>query len=226
MGIVIKLTGRVFNSEELVSKYADIIAEEAGKGVVVVTGGGDVAWRYIEMARKLTGREAAADMLGIWASRLNALLMMYTLLARGVNVYLSIPETLQELGKAYSSSKVIVMGGLQPGQSTTMVSVLAAEYLGIGTVVNCSNIDALYTDDPSKNPNAVKIWRAKLSEVEGILSREGVRSFAGTYELIDEWALQIMRRSNVSMVILDGRDPGKLIKYLRYGDIDGTLITP
>ncbi|WP_291767424.1 UMP kinase [Caldivirga sp. UBA161] len=226
MGIVIKLTGRVFNSDELINRYADIIAEVANRGIVIVTGGGDVARRYIEVARKLTGREAAADMLGIWASRLNAMLMMYTLLAKGVNVYLSIPETLQELGKAYSSSKVIVMGGLQPGQSTTMVSVLAAEYLGINTVVNCSNIDALYTDDPSKNPNAARIERARLSEVEGILSKEGVRSFAGTYELIDEWALQIMRRSGISMIILDGKDPGKLTKYLKYSTIDGTLITP
>lgn len=226
MGIVIKLTGRVFNSEELINKYADVIAEEANGGIVIVTGGGDVARKYIEMARKLTGREAAADMLGILASRLNAMLMMYTLLNKGVNVYLGVPETLQELGKAYSSSKVIVMGGLQPGQSTTMVSVLAAEYLGISTVVNCSNIDALYTDDPSKNPNAVRIEKAKLSEVENILSREGVRSLAGTYELIDEWALQIMKRSNISMIIMDGKDPGKLTRYLKYGTIDGTLITP
>lgn len=227
MRIVIKLTGRVFNNEELVRRYVEIIAKESSRGnIVVVAGGGDAARRYIEMTRKLTGNESMADMIGIYASRLNARLMMYALLAKGVNVYPSIPETLEELGKAYSVSNVVVMGGLQPGQSTTMVSVLAAEYLNVNTVVNCSNIDALYTDDPTRNPNATKISKASLSEVESILRKEGARSFAGTYELIDEWALRIMRRSGISMVILDGKDPERLIRYLTDGSVEGTLITP
>jgi uridylate kinase len=227
MGIVVKLTGRVFNSEELIERYVDVVAGESNSNkVVVVTGGGDVARRYIEAARRLTRNESAADMIGIWASRLNAWLMVYALHSRGINVHLGVPETLDELGRAYSTSRVVVMGGLQPGQSTTMVSVLAAEYLGIGTVVNCSNVDALYTDDPFKNPNATRISRARISDVEAILHREGVRAFAGTYELIDEWALGIMRRSGISMVIIDGKDPSRLAKYLNNGEVEGTLITP
>lgn len=224
---MVKLSGRIFNDVELIRKYIDIVGEESKKRkIVLVSGGGDVARRYISILRSLGGNEAAADMLGIAASRLNAMLMVYSLLDRGIDVYPLVPESLSELAKAFYTHRVVVMGGLQPGQSTTMVSVLAAEYLRISVVANCSNIDALYTDDPSKNPNATRISKATVDYVSELLKKEGVRALAGTYELIDEWALSIMKRSRISMIILDGKDPVRLSRYLENGEVMGTVISP
>lgn len=225
MSLVIKLTGRVFNDVELVRRYAQAISGFKGK-VVVVAGGGDFARRYIEAARALTGNESLADTVGIMVSRINALILAYTMRRFRSDVYLGVPESLRELGEAYSSSNVVVMGGLQPGQSTTMVAVLAAEYLGIDTVVNCSNIDALYTDDPRRNPSAKPIREATVDEVLEILRREGGRAMAGTYDLIDEWALAIMKRAGLKMIIIDGKDPSRLESYLSRGVFEGTLIKP
>ena len=50
--------------------------------------------------------------------------------------------------------QVLVAAGWKPGFSTDNDAVLLAEKFGADTVVNLSNIEKVYTDDPRKNPDA------------------------------------------------------------------------
>ncbi|WP_188596212.1 UMP kinase [Thermocladium modestius] len=225
--ITIKMSGRIFNSVDIISRYIDIIlaAKERGMRLAIVTGGGDTARRYIEAGRQLSLSEAANDMLGIGASRLNALLLIYAINARGGTVHPRVVTSLEEAGEAWLDSGLVVMGGLQPGQSTTMVSTLVSEYLGIRKILNCANVDGLYESDPAKDPKAKKIRRATIDEAEKILERSA-EVVAGTYELIDRWALSIMKRSGISMQIIDGRSPEMLEAALSGRDDVGSIIVP
>lgn len=225
--ITIKMSGRIFNSVTTISRYVDIIlaAKRRGMRLAIVTGGGDTARRYIEAGRQLSLSEAANDMLGIGASRLNALLLIYAINAKGGAAYPRVATSLEEAGEAWLDSGLVVMGGLQPGQSTTMVSTLVSEYLGIHSILNCANVDGLYESDPAKDPKAKKIRRATIGEVEKILERSA-EVVAGTYELIDRWALSIMRRSNITMQIIDGRSPEMLESALTGRDDVGSIIVP
>ncbi len=229
--ITIKMSGRIFNSVDIISRYIDIILaakERGGMRLAIVTGGGDTARRYIEAGRQLSLSEAANDMLGIGgASRLNALLLIYAINARGGGtVHPRVVTSLEEAGEAWLDSGLVVMGGLQPGQSTTMVSTLVSEYLGgIRKILNCANVDGLYESDPAKDPKAKKIRRATIDEAEKILERSA-EVVAGTYELIDRWALSIMKRSGISMQIIDGRSPEMLEAALSGRDDVGSIIVP
>lgn len=225
--ITIKMSGRIFNSVTTISRYVDIIlaAKERGMRLAIVTGGGDTARRYIEAGRQLSLSEAANDMLGIEASRLNALLLIYAINARGGAAHPRVVTSLEEAGEAWLERGLVVMGGLQPGQSTTMVSTLVSEYLGIRKILNCANVDGLYESDPAKDPNAKKIRRATIGEAEKILEHSA-EVVAGTYELIDRWALSIMRRSNITMQIIDGRNPEMLEAALAGRDDVGSIIIP
>ncbi|MEM2291903.1 MAG: UMP kinase, partial [Nitrososphaerota archaeon] len=62
-----------------------------------------------------------------------------------------------------------------------------------------------------------------LSRLEEIL-RESSHA-AGEYKLIDQLALKVLKRSGVTVLVIDGRKPENLEKALA-GEIIGTLVTP
>src|SRR2546428_8801161 len=92
------------------------------------------------------------------------------------------------------------MGGLQPGQSTNAVATLAAEITRAKVLVNATDVDGVYTEDPKKNPRA-KLLRTihvgKLLE----LAMAG-RVFAGRYELLDPLSVKILERSKITTKVV------------------------
>ncbi|MFN7106016.1 MAG: UMP kinase [Pyrobaculum sp.] len=215
--IVIKLTGRIFDEEELVLKYADVIRTITVKKVAVVTGGGNIARRYITAARRGGASNTFQDLLGIYASRLNALLLASLLR----DVYPGVPRDLEEFLKAWHSYKVVVTGGFQPGQSTATVSALVAEAVGASILINAANIDAVYDDDPRKNPNARKLPKLTYDQFESVI-RAG--SLPGSYELMDVWSVSILKRSCISTYIFNYRRPERIEAVLR-GENPGSVIS-
>ncbi len=217
--IAIKLTGRIFDDRALVKEYAAIL-RSLDERAVIITGGGSTARTYIEVARELGAGNYTLDLIGIEASRLNAWLMIAGL---GDEAYPKPAESLAELLAALSYKRKVVMGGLQPGQSTATVAALAAEAVGARALINCANIDGIYDDDPRRNPNARRIPVVKASELAAILRSNAL---PGTYELADLWSLEILKRSKIPMYVVDGRRPGLLLEILRGGSNPGSLVLP
>ncbi len=120
MRAVVKLGGALFRREPNVTALRDMgkvlgVFVEEGNQLVVVAGGGENARMYIATARKLGGDESTCDLLGIQLTRANAELLR---LAIGLTASSKIPTTLSDLPHLAGSGKAVVMGGLQPGQST------------------------------------------------------------------------------------------------------------
>lgn len=211
---MLKLGGFAFDPEipsGKIEQYAKVIAAFSRKNqLAVVTGGGVIARKYIAAARALGGSETVCDQIGIHVSRLNARLLGTAL---GTSAFPDIPDRLEDLAASTITGLVVVMGGLQPGQSTNAVAALAAEVMHADLLVTATNVDGVYTADPRKDPRARKLDEVTPEELMKILASEGIR--AGEYALMDPIAVRIIQRSRIPAVVIDGRDPSNLDRAFR-----------
>jgi len=198
--IVIKLSGRVFGDDAAgeVKKYARMLLE-LGSQVqpVVVAGGGKVARNYIDIARGFGSDEASLDIIGIEVSRLNARLLIAAL---GDDAYPSVPMDLEQVSKAAVSSKIIVTGGLHPGQSTNATAALIAEKVKAKMFLNATDVDGIYDSDPNKNKGAKLFKEITVKKCLELLGSEN--SAAGSYDLMDIVALKVIERSKIPTIVL------------------------
>lgn len=224
MKAVLKLGGFAFESELSGSKlrgYVKALREFSRRNrLVIVTGGGSIARRYIAAARELGASEFVCDQIGIHVSRLNARLLATGL---GESAFPEIPKSPDGMVESMGSDLIVVMGGLQPGQSTNAVAALAAEAMRADLLVNATDVDGVYTADPRKDPNAKKLEEVTPEKLMAILSTGGIR--AGEYDLMDPLAIRIIQRSRLPAVIVDGRNPSNVEKAM-HGKRIGTRIVP
>ncbi|MFI5448885.1 MAG: UMP kinase [Candidatus Bathyarchaeia archaeon] len=222
MKTVLKVGGFAFSEsrqESLVQQYVDLLKQLSKEHqLIVIAGGGAIARIYINAARKMGVPESLCDQLGIIVSRLNARLIADGL---GEHAYPEIPLTVSELKHYFASGKIVAMGGLQPGHSTNAVAAIAAETVKAEIFVNATDVDGVYTSDPTKDPTAKRLEEVTVAELTKILSGGAVR--AGTYDLMDPVALKVIERSRIPTTIVDGRTPINVLKAIRREKI-GTRI--
>ncbi len=226
MKSVIKLGGFAFPDEPglvkpLVEDYVKLLKELVAEyHIVVVTGGGRVARTYIQAARDMGVPESLCDQIGILVSRLNARLLIDGL---GEYAFPEIPENIGQLKHYFASGKIVAMGGLTPGHSTNAVAAIAAETVGADLFVNATDVEGVYTADPSKDKTAKKLDEVSVSRLTEILGKMEIS--AGAYELMDPLALRIIGRSKIPTVILDGRKPENVSRALRNEKIGTRVLT-
>jgi uridylate kinase len=220
--ILVKISGKIVNPDnpQLIKSYANIIVDlyRQSYRVAVVVGGGKYARSYISSAKALGLNDAQADMIGIEIARVNALLLA---LAIGDDAYTPIPRNIDNVLTAWNTGKIIIAGGLQPGQSTSAVSAVIAESLGIKTILYATDVDGVYDKDPKKYSNAKKLDIVTVEQLKEIVSQ---RFEAGGYELLDPLALQIVKRSCIDVIVFNGMDPLNIYKAVN--NSTGTKIKP
>eukprot|EP01092_Planopodium_desertum_P009367 TRINITY_DN40149_c0_g1_i1.p1 TRINITY_DN40149_c0_g1~~TRINITY_DN40149_c0_g1_i1.p1 ORF type:complete len:242 (+),score=52.94 TRINITY_DN40149_c0_g1_i1:47-772(+) len=179
--------------------------------MIVVVGGGVPARTYIDAAAALGASEGVKDHFGILVSRLNARLFIE---AVGDELaYSEPPETLTAVRSSLQLKPLVVLGGLIPGQSTTAVAALCAEFVKAEQVIFGTDVDGVYDSDPRKNKDAKKldtINYARLKELT--LGKEN--TLPGQYRLMDGVALTILERSKMPAVILEGTKANILDSFL------------
>ena len=164
---------------------------------VVVAGGGKFARHYISIARSFGSDEASLDILGIEVSRLNARLLI---LALGDQAYPAVPEDLEQVSKAVTTNRIVVTGGLHPGQSTNATAALIAEKVKASKFLNATDVDGIYDSDPTKNKNAKLFNEITVKKCIDLLGSED--SAAGAYDLMDIVALKVIERSKIPTVVV------------------------
>ena len=184
---------------------------------VVVAGGGKFARHYISTARSFGSDEASLDIIGIEVSRLNARLLI---LALGDQAYPAVPEDLEQVSKAITTSRIVVTGGLHPGQSTNATAALIAEKIKASKFLNATDVDGIYDSDPNKNKDAKLFKEITVKKCIDLLGSED--SAAGAYDLMDIVALKVIERSKIPTVVVKS-DPVVIEKAIS-GDNLGTRI--
>ncbi len=223
MKIVITIGGSIIIKDHDYKKYEDYakilkdINEE--HKIFVVVGGGTTARDYIGIARDLGVSEAMCDDIGIEVTRLNAKLLIAAL---GDSAYPVVPNNFREAMQFASSNRIVIMGGTEPAHSTDAVGSILAEFVGAELLINATSVDGLYNKDPNKYPDAEMFTEVKPSKMMELMSTKDIK--AGTYEFFDMTAIQIIKRSAIKTVILNGGDANN-IKTAINGKI-GTTILP
>ena len=219
--IVIKLSGSIFNQDtnhDSIKNYAQMLIDiSANVQPIVIAGGGKIARHYIDLARSLGSDEANLDIIGIEVSRLNAKLLIAAL---DDQAYSQVPKNLEEVAIAVASGKIVIAGGLHPGQSTNATAALIAETSKASGFLNSTDVDGIYDSDPNVNPSAKLFKEITVNECIEILRAE--RTMAGTYDLMDIIALKVIERSKIPTRVIrskvgnirdaiDGKDIGTKI---------------
>ena len=136
---------------------------DAGVQVAVIVGAGNI-WR----GRQGTGMDRCrADHMGMLSTVVNAIALQDVFIREGMDaVVMTAVEmkafadhyTVRNAVEALESGKVVVFGaGLgTPFFSTDTAAVLRAAEIGADCVLMAKNIDAIYSADPKKDPNAVR----------------------------------------------------------------------
>lgn len=155
----------------MVKKYL-----EANKNdrLILVAGGGGPARIYQTSFRNVTGMSAtegtdAADWIGIMATRLNAQLLKACFGDLCKEDVVTDPTAAKEF-----TGQILVAAGWKPGFSTDNDAVLLAEKFNGDTVVNLSNIEKVYTDDPRKNPDAKPLDEISWADFRKMVGDEWV----------------------------------------------------
>jgi uridylate kinase len=198
--IVIKLSGSIFNFEtnfKILNDYVNLIKKiNELYQPIIITGGGKIARFYINLARSLGFDESGLDLIGIQVSHLNAKLLISGL---GDLCFPLTPQNLDEISTAVLTNKIVITGGLYPGQSTNATSALIAEKIKALKFYNATDVDGIFNNDPRIDPDAKMYESIDVKECISILKLEN--SMAGTYDLMDLISLKVIERSNLPTVV-------------------------
>ena len=168
----------------------------------IVVGGGKLARQWADAARKKGGSEFDADEAAIKATKKNAQIVI-DVLKKDVNA--KVCETFDEARKQAAKHKFVVMGGTIPGITTDSDAVLLAECLGAKRVLNLSNIDGIYNDNPVRNHNAKKFRRMSYAQLIDLAGKNDMRT-AGTHFVFDFLACKLIARSKIEAHFVHGKN--------------------
>ncbi|RLF65269.1 MAG: UMP kinase [Thermoplasmata archaeon] len=222
--IVISLGGSLISKEKIdmgyIKEIVEILREAACNfKLAVVVGGGRTAREYINAAKGFTDSYYMLDRIGIEATRLNALLLISAL---EDIAYPEVPRSVDEAVEYIRNSRIVVMGGTEPGHTTDAVAALLAERLRAQRLIIATNVDGVYDKDPRKYKDARKLKKLTFRELLDIVM--SVPPEPGVNTVIDHLAALIINRSKIRTIVINGLNP-KELKNAIYGlEVEGSVI--
>ncbi|OGL66766.1 hypothetical protein A2856_03305 [Candidatus Uhrbacteria bacterium RIFCSPHIGHO2_01_FULL_63_20] len=200
--------------------FRDLILRHVSRGwrFLIVVGGGVTARHYQDAARELSDlTREDLDWLGIHATRLNGHLLRT--MFRGV----AHPAVVKDPTRSPKSwvKPVMIGAGWKPGWSTDYVAVRLAKRMGTDFIVNLSNIDYLYSEDPKKNPKAEPICEIGWKDFQEMV---GETWDPGMNAPFDPVASKLARTSKMKVAIVNGTDLKNLDALLCGHRFTGTMV--
>jgi len=192
---------------------------ENGDRFILVAGGGKTARKYQSAAAEVSEIDnEEKDWIGIHATRINAHLLR-TVFKRVAN-----PKVIKDYDHDWPefNESVLVGAGWKPGWSTDYDAVLLAERYGADTVITLTNIDYVYSDDPNKNPDAVKYTDMSWDELEKLIGTEWDPGLSMPFDPI---ASKKAKDLELKVVIMNGSQLSNLENFLDgNNEFKGTII--
>ena len=228
MRILLKLSGEALAGdkktgfdEETVRKVALQVKQlvDSGTQVGIVIGGGNF-WRG---RTSETIDRSKADQIGMLATVMNALALQSALLNIGVKARVQTAIEMREIAEPYARMKamsrlehkdVVIFGGGtgSPFFSTDTTAALRAAEMNAEVILLAKNVDAVYSDDPDTNPDAIRYEELTLKEV---LDQD--------LKVMDSTAVTLCRDNNISIHVFGIAGEGNIMKAV-CGEKIGTII--
>ena len=120
------------------------------------------------------------------------------------------------------------MGGLQPGQSTTSVALEVAEFIGAENLIILTDVAGIYDKDPKEFTDAKLLKHLNYNQLQKIILNmaNDKQAAAGEYRIFDAVSLQILKRSDIRVDVMSGKELNNFSKFWDgEKDIKGTEIS-
>ncbi|WP_062384922.1 UMP kinase [Demequina iriomotensis] len=229
--VLLKLSGEMFGGGQLgldpdvVSRVAREIADAVRQGVqvAIVVGGGNF-FRGAELSERGMER-SRADYMGMLGTVMNALALQDFLEQAGVTTRVQTAITMGQVAESYlplrairhmEKGRVVIFGAGagMPYFSTDTVSLQRALETRCSEVLMGKNgVDAVYTADPRKDPDATRLEH--VTYAEALQKRLAV---------MDAAAFSLAMDNRMPMQVFGLDTPGNVTRAL-LGERIGTLVT-
>ncbi|MCQ2086140.1 MAG: UMP kinase [archaeon] len=188
--------------------------------LIVVCGGGQVARYYSDIGKNLGGSIKQIDELCIEVTRINAGLLSMAIGGDGLK---SVHTDIENCINMTSVGKVSIMGGTESGHTTDAVAAMIAKRYKANRIVNASNVNAIYSDDPKKNPEATKYSKITIDELSTIVYNKHVPCKSSVF---DPLGVSIVKECKIDLVVVNGRNIKELKNAILGKEIEGTYVNP
>ncbi len=188
---------------------------------VMVCGGGVVARKYIGALRQAHKSEKQQSLTGIKVTCLNAHFMMQLF---GQDANMRLPKSAKDVRNLLRKNNVVfcctsryVPHSTSDSGAARLAHALKADF------INLSNVDALYTKDPQKYPDAKPIEYISWDHFEQIALKRTYK--AGQHFILDETASSYIRKYKIKTFLL-GNKLKNFSNLLEGKKFKGTTIGP
>lgn len=203
------------------TKLKKLVDEQttAGRRFIIIAGGGRTARNYQDAAAAVSELNAEdLDWMGIHATRLNGHLLRTIFRDIAYRVMITNPD---EILDAPKDEKVIIASGYRPGSSTDLRAVQIAQHVGAKKLINLSNIDYVYTDDPRHNPDAQKIEDITWADFRELIPKDWDPGLSSPFDPV---AAKVAHEASIEVAIINGNHETALTDYLNETNFVGTRI--
>jgi len=185
--------------------------------MIIVVGGGRINSKYNKAAKKVTKiKPVDLDWLGIKAANTNSELIRAILADYAYTRVVLNPHTRLKTRKS-----IIVGSAWQPGCSTDLRAVQFALNIKADRVINLTDVDYVYNQDPNRYKNAKPLKQISWPKYKKMFGTKWTPRLSAPFDPI---ATKLACSRGVEVVILNGRKFGNITKYLNKQSFKGTLI--
>lgn len=230
--ILLKLSGEALMGNkqygidpERLNEYADQIKLAASEGVEIgiVIGGGNI-FRGLQGAAEGFDR-IQGDYMGMLATVINSMAIQAALNKQDVRTRLLSGFPVGPFSESMSSDKaisyletgnIVIMcaGTGNPFFTTDTASALRAAELKADVILKGTRVDGVYSDDPEKNPKAVKYNKLSFDE-----------AYQKKLKIMDLTAFTLCKQNHIPILVFNMNEKNNLFRIIK-GESIGTLVTP
>ena len=228
--VLLKLSGESLGgpsgrgiSEYVLSAYAQEIAQavKGGLQVSIVIGGGNI-FRGLSGVGKGFDR-VGGDRMGMLATVINSLGLSMAIRSEGVPAEVFTATPMMPVARYYmrddavavmeNGGVALIAGGTgNPFFTTDSGAALRALEIGADALLKGTRVDGVYTDDPEKDPSAVKYDELTFD-----------KAMEDHLKVMDQTAFALCREGNMPVIVFDMNCKGNLLRLLDGGKV-GTLV--
>jgi len=195
---------------------------DLGVEIALVIGGGNL-WRGADAAATGIDR-GTADYVGMLATVMNALVMQDAMEKLGMSTRVQTAIEMPPVAEPFirrravrhlEKGRIVILaaGSGNPFFTTDTAAALRAVELNAQILLKATNVDAIYDDDPRRNPNAKKF--DDISYMQAL--NMGLK-------VMDSTALSLCKDNHMPIIVFNLHQDGALEAIMR-GEKYGTLVT-
>lgn len=228
--VLLKLSGQAFSGSQKLGICPDTVhaiaediksAHDAGVDIAVVIGAGNIIRGEAASDRGMD--RATADYMGMLGTVINALALQDALEKIGAETRVQTAIAMAEIAEPLirrrairhmEKGRVVILaaGTGNPFFTTDTAASLRALEMKAEAVLKATNVDGVYTSDPRKDANAVKL--------EEVTFMDAINQSLGVMDLT---AFTLCMENNLPIVVFDIGSRGN-IKRAALGEKIGTLV--